>query len=207
MLKPAPLTSAGNQTPSPPSKEMVEPDDRLLALRAREGDRNAFADLVMRYSDRLQSMLQHLCGGDRDMAQELTQEAFVRAFQRLALYNGEARFYTWLYRLARNRALDILQRKRPLTGEARMGQPISQLAGPHERIERQELGAVVQRALQELPHDARELLLLREYEGWDYEHMAEALEVPIGTIKSRLARARSALRTILSGMVAAEDLV
>src|SRR5580658_2367323 len=99
MQLPAPELSAGNLAPPRPSKQMVEPDDRLLALRARAGDRNAFTDLVMRYTDRLHAMLQHLCGGDRELAAELTQEAFVRAYHRLALYNGDSSFYTWLYRL------------------------------------------------------------------------------------------------------------
>jgi RNA polymerase sigma-70 factor (ECF subfamily) len=189
-----------------PSKPVEEPDDRLLAFRARSGDRRAFAELVMRYSDRLTAMLHHLCGGDPDLAAELTQEAFVRAFSRLEQFKGESSFYTWLWRLARNRALDLLARKRPLTGSQAMGDPEAPSPGPAERVGNAELVDRVRAALATLPPDARELLLLREYEGWDYDRIAQALEVPIGTVKSRLSRARMSLRVALTGHIAAEDL-
>lgn len=199
--------SAGNPVTGSPSKSTVEPDDRPLALAARDGDRAAFTELVMRYSARLHAMLLHLCGGDAELAGELTQEAFVRAFDRLGQFQAQSSFYTWLYRLARNRALDLLQRRRPITGATTLAEVPSPAASPAERLGQQELVSAVQAALHRLPTEVRELLLLREFEGWDYERIAETLQVPLGTVKSRLARARMALRACLFGQVVAEDLV
>ena len=194
---------AGNRERSPTSKgEAI--DDRFLAMRARAGDREAYSQLVALYSDRLHAMLLHLANHDRDLAAELTQEAFVRAYERLEQFSGQSSFYTWLYRVARNRAIDLFARKHTAayTGQ----EPASQAISPLDALGNDELRERVQQALQGMPLASRELLVMREFDGWDYDRIAEALEVPLGTVKSRLARARMELRSRLCGTIQAEDL-
>ena len=194
---------AGNRERSPTSKgEAI--DDRFLAMRARAGDREAYSQLVALYSDRLHAMLLHLANHDRDLAAELTQEAFVRAYERLEQFSGQSSFYTWLYRVARNRAIDLFARKHTAayTGQ----EPASQATSPLDALGNDELRERVQQALQGMPLASRELLVMREFDGWDYDRIAEALEVPLGTVKSRLARARMELRSRLCGTIQAEDL-
>ncbi|MBA2480301.1 MAG: sigma-70 family RNA polymerase sigma factor [Planctomycetes bacterium] len=200
------MPSEGNQTAPDPSKGH-EPtvDDRELARRARVGDHAAYAQLVAQYSDRLHSMLLHLVNGDRDLAAEFTQEAFVRAYDRLDQFEGASSFYTWLYRLARNRAIDLLERKRPTATANEHLDQAGSTASPLEEVAGEDMRQHVQRALARLPTATRELLLLREFDGLDYDEIATALGVPLGTVKSRLNRARADLRALLSGSVTAED--
>lgn len=181
-------------------------DDLAVVARVRAGDAGAWAELVDRYGGRIHAMLLHLADGDGDLAAEFTQEAFARAWERLDQFAGGSSFYTWLYRLARNRALDLLARKRPQAADLEpLGAAASDPA-PGDAVAGAELRAAVQRALTELPAEQRELLLLREWEGLDYERIATLLGVPEGTVKSRLNRARAALRDRLAGRVVAEDL-
>jgi RNA polymerase sigma factor (sigma-70 family) len=199
-----PLAMAGNPAPSGPSNQ--HGDDHAVVARLRQGDGAAFALLMDRHGARLHAMLLHLAHGDHDLAAEFTQEAFVRAFTNLDQFAGASSFYTWLYRLARNRALDLLARKKPLArdpatlgGEAASDVPGADLASA-------ELRGEVRRALGELPLEQREILLLREFDGLDYAEIASALGIAEGTVKSRLNRARAALRDRLAGRVSAEDL-
>lgn len=191
---PPALPVVGNHCTAPPSKEEPD-DDRQLVDRVRAGDRSAYDDLVARYGDWLFQILLHLAGGDREAAAEFTQEAFVRAFERLDRFDGASRFSTWLYRLARNRAIDLLRRKRPQAdGDFAAEQRGASGAPPQQDLERREAQHAVQQALASLPADQREIILLRDFDGQDYATIAAALDVPPGTVKSRLSRARAALR-------------
>lgn len=181
-------------------------DDRLLVDRVRAGDVGAYDLLVARYADRIHAMLRNLVGGDADAAAELTQEAFVRAFSRLDQFAGGSSFYTWLWRLARNRALDLLARRRPRSADLQEGAWAADAPAPGDRMAGEELRAAVRAALGRLPAEQREILLLREFDGLDYQQIAEALDVPEGTVKSRLNRARAALRAALEGRIVAEDI-
>jgi RNA polymerase sigma-70 factor (ECF subfamily) len=196
----------GTAAPSQPSKLQegsASGDDRAVVARVRAGDAEAYAELVDRYGDRLYSMLLHLAGGDAEQATEFVQEAFVRAYERLDRFAGDSSFYTWIYRLARNRAIDLLAKKRPLAverpgleaaadaGGSRSG------SGPQRALERAELRDQVQAGLARLPAEQREIILLRDFDGHDYAAIAELLEVAVGTVKSRLNRARAALRAEL----------
>jgi RNA polymerase sigma-70 factor (ECF subfamily) len=186
-------------------------DDRDLARRAAAGDANAYADLVDRYGGRLHAMLLNLAHGDHDLAAEFTQEAFVRAWERLDQFQGGSSFYTWIYRLARNRALDLLDRKRPARlavdadGGTRDDAPAG-TAAPGDAMVREEQRGLVQAALKTLPAASREILLLRDFENLDYAAIADLLELPVGTVKSRISRARGELRDALAGRIGAEDL-
>jgi RNA polymerase sigma-70 factor (ECF subfamily) len=130
---------------------------------------------------------------------------FVRAYANLAQFAGASSFYTWIWRLARNRALDLLARKRAHNLDL---EPIGSVApgpGPAAALEDAEQRDAVRAALATLPPDQREVLLLREFDGLDYQQIADALELPEGTVKSRLNRARAALRDRLAGIIAPED--
>jgi RNA polymerase sigma-70 factor (ECF subfamily) len=201
------LAPMGNPAGAGSSKGAEAPvDDRLLALRARAGDQGAFAQLVALHADRLHAMLLHLANGDRDLAAELTQEAFVRAYDRLGQFEGASSFYTWLYRLARNRAFDLLARKKPTAIAGEHLERAADTRSPADAVAGDDLRDRVRAALAQLPADTRELLVMREFQGLDYDAIAEALEVPLGTVKSRLSRARADLRALLERSIAAEDL-
>jgi len=194
-----------------PSKAHALPDDRLVVARLRAGDPAAGQDLVERYAPRLHAMLVHLCQGDHDQAAEFTQEAFARAWERLNQFAGDSSFYTWLYRLARNRAIDLLARKRPLARDlaqhAAFNNAASSEATPSQATARAELVAAVRDALAQLDAEAREIILLRDFDQLDYEAIAQTLGIALGTVKSRLSRARGALRDTLAGRIVPEDLV
>ncbi|MFW5860196.1 MAG: RNA polymerase sigma factor [Planctomycetota bacterium] len=205
---------AGNRTDAAASKGH-EPDattdrtddDHVLVAAVRDGDGNAFAVLVDRHGARLHASLLHLAAGDADTAAELTQEAFVRAFERLDRFAGRSSFYTWLYRLARNRAIDVLARKRPVATEnERLDATPRAAASPAATLERTETRQLVRTALERLPYDQRELLIMRDFEGCDYPGIAERLEVAVGTVKSRLHRARRALRDLIASQLSGDDL-
>lgn len=203
MDAPRPLPIPGNVPSGAPSKGHA--DDHALVERVRRGDGSAYGELVDRYGGRLHAMLLHLAGGDGDLAAELTQEAFVRAYANLAQFAGASSFYTWLWRLGRNRALDLLARKRPRAHDLEPLGAVAADAGPGAALEGEEQRAAVRCAIASLPVDQREVLLLREFDGLDYEQIAAALDVPEGTVKSRLNRARAALRERLAGVIAPED--
>lgn len=202
--------TAGTEDRPQPSKAYEGiGDDRLVIERIRAGEIEAYAELVDRYGDRIYSMLLHLAGGDGEQAAEFVQEAFVRAYERLDRFDGSSTFYTWLYRLARNRAIDLLAKKRPAafergTLEAAADGAVRPGSGPQRALERDELQQRVHAALDRLPVEQREIILLRDFDGHDYAAIAELLEVAVGTVKSRLNRARSALRELLGG-ASAED--
>ncbi|MDA3963683.1 MAG: sigma-70 family RNA polymerase sigma factor [Planctomycetota bacterium] len=203
------MPKAGTDSPSDPSKGQTgsEPaDDRALVDAVRAGDASAYAELVDRYGERLYHTLLHMAAGDGELAAEFVQEAFVRAFERLDRFAGESSFYTWLYRLARNRAIDLLAKKRPKSmdrpGLEAQGDANKQGSGPHHSIERTELQLHVQAALHRLPTEQREIIILRDFDDLDYATIADQLDLAVGTVKSRLNRARAALREQLEDLVA-----
>ncbi len=209
-----------------PSKVHAAPDDHDLVVRLRAGEPAAAHELVDRYAPRLHAMLVQLCAGDHDQAAEFTQEAFARAWERLDQFAGGSSFYTWLYRLARNRAIDLLARKRPVardfsqaaactnstrhaathSSNSAASTYVSREPTPSQATARAELVAAVRRALAELDAEAREIILLRDFDALDYDTIAHALGIALGTVKSRLSRARGALRDILAGRIVPEDL-
>jgi RNA polymerase sigma-70 factor (ECF subfamily) len=179
----------------------VQRDDSLLIAQTLEGDRAAFGELVRRYQDRLYSTVYRLLGNAED-AQDVVQDAFLNAFQSLHQFKGDARFFTWLYRIAVNSAIS-LKRKLRVVSESDMrgsgqnpAEPLddSEASQPGLALERAEEERRLQAALNRLSPDHRMVLVLKEIEGQKYEMIAEILQVPIGTIRSRLHRARLELR-------------
>ena len=175
-------------------------DDQSLIEACRAGQVEAFGILVRRYQDRLYPTLLRLTGCAED-AHDLLQDAFVRAFEKLGRFHGDSSFYTWIYRIAVNLALSDRRRRRPgrswPTGPdgAALDPPSdpdqSDPALPLERAEREER---VQRALDALAPDHRAVVVLKDLDGLRYEQIAAILGVPVGTVRSRLHRARGELR-------------
>jgi RNA polymerase sigma-70 factor (ECF subfamily) len=182
----------------------VSADDHRLIADCLRGDSAAFGELVRRYQDRLYSTVYRLVGNAED-AQDVVQEAFLSAYQSLDGFKGHSEFFTWLYRIAFNTAIS-LKRKQRVTlslsgghGGAGGTEPAdeSDQSRPEQGLERAEEDRRVQAALARLSPEHRMVLILKDMEGQKYEAMAAILEVPIGTIRSRLHRARAELRALL----------
>jgi len=183
----------------------VSADDRRLITECLNGRPTAFCELVSRYQDRLFNTVFRLTDNAED-AQDVVQETFLSAYQSLDSFKGEAQFFTWLYRIAMNTAISLRRKHKGtlsidvgVNGEA----PIEPLDGsetsrPGHAIERREMEGRVQRALKHLSPEHQAVLVLKDMEGQKYEAIAEILQVPIGTIRSRLHRARIELRALLS---------
>jgi RNA polymerase sigma-70 factor (ECF subfamily) len=177
-------------------------DDRCIA-ECLNGRPESFGQLVHKYQNRLFSTVVRVVGSDED-ARDVVQDAFVRAFEALDTFQGQAAFYTWLYRIAMNQAISLRRRKRPVASVEAMHdccgeEPVerSAEADPIARVERDEMGGHVQAALGLLSDEHRSVLVLREVEGQSYEQIAAVLACPVGTVRSRLFRARMELRELL----------
>jgi RNA polymerase sigma-70 factor (ECF subfamily) len=182
-------------------------DDQCLIAACRAGQTEAFGTLVRRYQDRLYPTVLRLVGRAED-AHDLLQDAFLRAYQRLGTFHGGSSFYTWIYRIAVNVALsDRRKRKRGAwrIREDRGSERIETSDDPKRTdptlpLEQAERDAQVQAALNALAPDHRAVVVLKDLDGLRYEEIAEVLGVPIGTVRSRLHRARFELRERLSEM-------
>ena len=170
----------------------------LLISRARGGDREAFGALVEQYRDNVYRLAYRMCGNAYD-ADEAAQEAFVAAWRALPNFRGDAKFSTWLYRLTTNAAIDVMRREKrhQTVGDGEMVDLADDADSPQETVERTEQQEAMQKALATLSEEYREVLLLRYMEELDYAEIAEVLQLPSGTVKSRINRAKAALKTAL----------
>ena len=182
-------------------------DDELIddALAGRSA---SFGQLVLKYQDRLYTALVHATGSVED-ARDAAQDAFVQAFLKLDSFHRRSSFYTWLYRVAFNAAAGRARRKRPefsLDGhhEATGHEPADRGALPTEPLEMRERAGQVRAALDTLPHEYRTVVVLREIDGCDYEQISDILDIPVGTVRSRLHRARVQLKDRLRPVVQAD---
>ncbi len=183
---------------------MSSADDQRLIAECLAGNQAAFGVLVRRYQDRLYNTVYRLVDNAED-ALDVVQEAFFNAYQSLDSFQGGSAFFTWLYRIAVNTAISLKRKRRVLVrldggrdGETTI-EPLdpSDLSRPEHALEQAEQERRVQQALARLSPEHRAVLVMKDMEGQKYENMAEALQVPIGTIRSRLHRARLELREIL----------
>jgi len=183
-------------------------DDVGLIEAALSGSSAAFGELVRKYQDRLYNTLAHLTGRPED-ARDLVQDAFVTAFVKLDSFQGRSAFYTWLYRIAFNLAATRRRQRRPTasveqTRERCGEEPIEPGGGPQERLEQIERCRQVRDAIAQLADEFRSVVVLRELEGQPYDAIAEILDLPVGTVRSRLHRARAQLREQLKEVLSVE---
>lgn len=178
----------------------MKPEEALIQ-EALAGDSRAYGELVDRFQSRLfNSMLQ--VTGAHEEAEDVVQESFVQAFLKLNTFHGNSKFFTWLYRIAFNNALSRQRRKRSdisieQSREVTGGDPEDRLESPEEPLLREERVSLVHRALSLLTEEHRAILVLREMDELPYEEIAAILSINIGTVRSRLSRARGQLKVHL----------
>jgi RNA polymerase sigma-70 factor (ECF subfamily) len=190
----------------------VNIEDQQLIRECLSGRTEAFGQLVLRYQDRLFNSLVHVVGSSHE-ARDVAQDAFVHAFQKLNTFRGESAFYSWLFRIAVNTAVTHKRKRRhgsvsiDATREQSGMEPADQHAGAHpsHAMELSERQAQVRAALAELPEEYSTVLVLKEMENLKYDEIAEILECPIGTVRSRIHRARAELRLKLEPLLKAEQ--
>jgi RNA polymerase sigma-70 factor (ECF subfamily) len=183
--------------------------DAELIDEALAGNAEAFGGLVTKYQDRLYNTVVHVVGSTED-ARDVVQDAFVQAFVKLETFRRDSAFYTWLYRIAFNVGISHLRRKKPTASidqiqEDAGQQPIDDVEAPSDRMEQQERAVRIRAGLEQLNEQHRTILVLREIDGSSYEQISEILSLPVGTVRSRLHRARMQLRDQLKEMLQ-EDL-
>ncbi|GBD36789.1 ECF RNA polymerase sigma factor SigW [bacterium HR36] len=181
----------------------MDKPDRTLIAQCLQGRAEAFGELVRRYQDRLYNSVYRFLGNAED-ARDVVQEAFLSAFRSLRRFRGSSQFFTWLYRIALNHAVDWKRRKslRALPeafAQTSRNEPQdpSLLANPDWHLQRLEEDERLHQALAKLSHEHRLVLILRDIDELSYEQIAEVLDIPLGTVRSRLHRARLELRRLL----------
>jgi RNA polymerase sigma-70 factor, ECF subfamily len=187
--------------------------DQLLVERVQKGDKRAFDLLVGKYQHKIVSLISRYVS-DHAEAQDVAQEAFIKAYRAIGRFRGESAFYTWMYRIAINTAKNYLvsQSRRPPSSDidaqdAEQFQVETRLkdrGSPEHELLKEEIERTIHEAIAELPEDLRVAITLREMEGMSYEDIATTMDCPIGTVRSRIFRAREAidgrLRPLLSNL-------
>lgn len=177
-------------------------DDAGLVRRSKRGDRDAFGRLVSRYQAQVYRLVRGILG-DAAESEDVTQEVFLKAYGNLGRFRGDSSFYTWLYRIAVNEAIRARRRRRgPLLADSL---PEIEAPRPEEPAEGGPTLAALERLLGRLSDEFRTIVVLRDLEGLSYQEIAETLEIPIGTVESRLFRARRELRELWRKMKEARN--
>lgn len=181
---------------------MTAVDDKILVERVQKGDKRAFDLLVLKYQSRIMALVVRFVH-DSHEAQDVTQEAFVKAYRALGNFRGDSAFYTWLYRIAINTAKNYLvsRNRRPPSADVDAADAefydgdhgLKNIDTPERLLLRDEIELAVQDSIRKLPEDLRVALTLREYEGMSYEDIANVMGCPVGTVRSRIFRAREAV--------------
>ena len=177
-------------------------NDQQLVQRVQKGDRSAFDLLVLKYQHRVLKLVSRFVNNPAE-AEDVAQDAFLKAYRALPSFRGESAFYTWLYRIAINTAKNSLvaTRRRPVDFDLDLQDPdqfdrhakLKEVDTPERVLLTEEIRQVVQGAMEQLPEDLRTAIVLRELDGLSYEEIAEAMECPVGTVRSRIFRAREAI--------------
>jgi RNA polymerase sigma-70 factor (ECF subfamily) len=176
--------------------------DKKLVKRVQKGDKGAFDLLVLKYQHKIVNLVMRYVR-DPEIALDITQEAFIKAYRALPRFRGDSAFYTWMYRIAVNTAKNHLaaQRRRPMDVELDLQDPeqydlhakLKETDTPEGVTLSNELKETVERAIAALPEDLRTAIILRELDGMSYEEIAQTMECPVGTVRSRIFRARDAI--------------
>ncbi|MGH8279898.1 MAG: RNA polymerase sigma factor RpoE [Gammaproteobacteria bacterium] len=194
------IRSLGSLAPAPSGQRTDI--DQMLVARVQRGDRAAFDALVRKYQHRIVKLVSRYVH-DSSEALDVAQEAFIKAFRAIPGFRGESAFYTWLYRIAINTAKNYLaaESRHPLDHDVDLSDPeqyelqarLSDLDTPERLLLTEEIQHTVERAIDELPEDLRTAIVLREIEGMSYEEIAQTMSCPVGTVRSRIFRAREAI--------------
>lgn len=185
-------------------------EDQQLVERVQRGDKRAFDLLVLKYQHKILSLVMRFVR-DTHEAQDVAQEAFIKAYRALPNFRGESAFYTWLYRIAINTAKNQLasRARRPREVDASVEEVefydgehgLKDIDSPERLLLRDEIEATVNQSISQLPEDLRMALTLREFDGLSYEDIAEVMQCPVGTVRSRIFRAREAVDKALQPLL------
>jgi len=192
----------------------VAATDQQLVARVQKGDTRAFDLLVLKYQHKIFGLVSRYVR-DADEVQDVAQEAFIKAYKALPNFRGESAFYTWLYRIAINTAKNYLvsRSRRPPGTDVEIedaeyhdnGGTLRDIETPENVLFGAELKAVVERAISDLPEDLRTAIALREFDGLSYEDIADIMDCPVGTVRSRIFRAREAIDAMVSKQMNGES--
>ena len=181
---------------------MAEDTDQRLVDRVLAGDKNAFNMLVLRYQHRVAALVGRFVH-DAQEAEDVCQEAFIKAYRALPLFRGDSAFYTWLYRIAVNTAKNHLvsRNRRPPASDldvdeaeiSEIGTVLREIENPEGSLATEKLKQAITAAVEDLPEDLRTAFTLREFSGLSYEDITEVMDCPVGTVRSRIFRAREAI--------------
>ncbi len=184
--------------------------DKKLVERVQKGDKGAFDLLVLKYQHKIVNLVMRYVR-DPELALDIAQEAFIKAYRALPRFRGDSAFYTWMYRIAVNTAKNHLaaQRRRPMDIELDLQDPeqydlhakLKETDTPEGVTLSNELRETVEKAIAALPEDLRTAIVLRELEGMSYEEIAQTMECPVGTVRSRIFRARDAIGKKVGGLI------
>ena len=203
------MTKAPHESRSPADTDL------MLVERTVAGDQKAFELLVLKYQRRIERLIGRMVR-DTDLVEDIAQETFIRAYRALAQFRGEAQFYTWLYRIAVNTAKKALVdlKRDPTVSESTLRgggddedetsaveNELTSAESPETVLAAKEIAAAVNSAMEALPEELRQAVTLREIEGLSYEEIAEVMNCPIGTVRSRIFRAREAISAKVKPML------
>jgi len=184
--------------------------DQELVSRVQRGDKRAFDLLVLKYQQKVANLVSRYIR-DQSETLDVTQEAFIKAYRALPNFRGESAFYTWLYRIAINTAKNFLvaQGRRPpgsdvdaeTAEQLDVGTRLKEHATPERHLLTEEIAQTIRQAMDDLPEDLRTAISLRELEGLSYEEIANAMDCPVGTVRSRIFRARAAIDSKLKPLL------
>lgn len=194
--------------------QKAQESDSQLVSRVQKGDKRAFDLLVLKYQYKVQAIVGRYVN-DREEVNDVVQEAFIKAYRALKNFRGDSQFYTWLYRIAVNTAKNYLvaRNRRPPASDVEVDDAeyysgsdnLKDVASPEQLMSRDQLETVVDTAIRQLPEDLRTAVTLREFEGLSYEDIASVMACPVGTVRSRIFRAREAIdqqvRALLEGQL------
>ncbi len=193
-----------------PDNQDNQDNDHALVTRVKNGDKHAFNLLVAKYQYRIRSLVSRLVR-DTGEQEDIVQEAFIKAYRAIGRFRGDSAFYTWLYRIAVNTAKNhlVANRRRPPSqdveinddGPARTPERLIEANTPEVILQNDQLVEAIRKAIRELPEELRQAITLRELEGLSYEDIAEVMDCPIGTVRSRIFRAREAIQEAMTPLM------